>query len=82
MYKFLENVGVQEGSDNNQMDSHKKMLIALIVDCSTLVSILWLLLSLWIYQRKNSYKPHKKNGQISSTSIWFFNFASKIQGYL
>ncbi|XP_048332557.1 probable receptor-like protein kinase At1g80640 isoform X5 [Ziziphus jujuba] len=47
------------------MDSHKKMVMALIVACSTLVSILLLLLSLWIYRRKNSYKPQKKKPQSS-----------------
>ncbi|XP_048332554.2 probable receptor-like protein kinase At1g80640 isoform X2 [Ziziphus jujuba] len=57
--------GIQEGRESHQMDSHKKMVMALIVACSTLVSILLLLLSLWIYRRKNSYKPQKKKPQSS-----------------
>ncbi|KAF3447061.1 hypothetical protein FNV43_RR12241 [Rhamnella rubrinervis] len=63
LFNFV--LGIEEGSQRHEMDSHKKMLIALIVACSTLCAIFLSLLSMWIYQRKCSYKPHKKNAQSS-----------------
>ncbi|KAL6217045.1 PREDICTED: probable receptor-like protein kinase At1g80640 [Fragaria vesca subsp. vesca] len=55
--------GIQQGSDENQMDPHKKMIIALTVTCATLGAVLLSLLCLWFYHRK--YKFLKRNAQSS-----------------
>ncbi|XVF48303.1 hypothetical protein PTKIN_Ptkin03bG0179400 [Pterospermum kingtungense] len=47
------------------MDPPKKMLIALIVACSSLGAIISSLFCLWIYYRKNSYKFSKNDGKSS-----------------
>ncbi|PON91582.1 Mitogen-activated protein kinase kinase kinase [Trema orientale] len=57
--------GVGEVSQKHRMDSHKKILIALIVACTTLGAIIFSLLSLWIYHWRCSKKPHRRSGQSS-----------------
>ncbi|KAL5559709.1 hypothetical protein UlMin_035920 [Ulmus minor] len=54
---------VEEESENHKMHSHRKVLIALIVACSTLGVILFSLFILWIYYSKFSSKPSRKNSQ-------------------
>ncbi|KAK8523459.1 hypothetical protein V6N12_047979 [Hibiscus sabdariffa] len=58
--------GIQLGSEEHgKMDPPKKMLIALIVACSSLAAIVFSLVCLWVYYRKNSSKS-SKNGAKSS----------------
>ncbi|KAF4373091.1 hypothetical protein F8388_019273 [Cannabis sativa] len=58
-------VGVGEEGQRNTMDSHRKILIALIVACTTLGAIILSLLGLWIYHCKCSRKPHRRTGRSS-----------------
>ncbi|KAA8525545.1 hypothetical protein F0562_007402 [Nyssa sinensis] len=53
--------GTQVGSKNQQMDSNKKLLIALVVASTALGAVLLSLLCLWVYHRKKSHKSHKKD---------------------
>ncbi|RVW53809.1 putative receptor-like protein kinase [Vitis vinifera] len=55
---------IQEGSEENQMDSHKKTFIALTVASAALGVTILILLSLWIH-KKCSQKSHKSNAQSS-----------------
>lgn len=59
---------IQEGSEENQMDSHKKTFIALTVASAALGVTILILLSLWIH-KKCSQKSHKSNAQ--SSGIFF-----------
>ncbi|XVF48301.1 hypothetical protein PTKIN_Ptkin03bG0179400 [Pterospermum kingtungense] len=54
-----------ESEEHKKMDPPKKMLIALIVACSSLGAIISSLFCLWIYYRKNSYKFSKNDGKSS-----------------
>lgn len=56
--------GIQEGIKKDHMDTHKKMLIA-IVACAALGAIMLSSLCLWIYHRKFSHKSLKKSAQSS-----------------
>ncbi|MBA0821067.1 hypothetical protein Goarm_017946 [Gossypium armourianum] len=53
------------GEEHKKMDPTKKMLLALILACSSLGAIISSLFCLWIYYRKNSSKS-SKNGAKSS----------------
>ncbi|XP_062097795.1 probable receptor-like protein kinase At1g80640 [Humulus lupulus] len=57
--------GVGEAGQRHSMDSHRKILIALIVACTTLGAIISSLLGLWIYHCKCSRKPHRRTGRSS-----------------
>ncbi|MFQ6619203.1 hypothetical protein Gotur_000694 [Gossypium turneri] len=58
--------GIQPGGEEHKkMDPTKKMLLALILACSSLGAIISSLFCLWIYYRKNSSKS-SKNGAKSS----------------
>ncbi|KAJ7966237.1 Kinase family protein [Quillaja saponaria] len=57
--------GIRMLSEEHRMDSHKKMLIALIVVSTALGAIILSLLCLWIYHRKYPHKSHKRNAQSS-----------------
>ncbi|XVE97364.1 hypothetical protein REPUB_Repub03eG0013400 [Reevesia pubescens] len=58
--------GVQPGSEEHKkMDPPKKMLIALILACTSLAAVISSLFCLWVYYRKNSNKS-TKNGVKSS----------------
>ncbi|MBA0547872.1 hypothetical protein Golob_019006 [Gossypium lobatum] len=58
--------GIQLGGEKHKkMDRTKKMLLALILACSSLGAIISSLFCLWIYYRKNSSKS-SKNGAKSS----------------
>ncbi|GMN45501.1 hypothetical protein TIFTF001_014679 [Ficus carica] len=48
------------------MDSHKRILIALIVACTALGAIIFSLLILWVYHSKYSHKKLHKRGSQSS----------------
>ncbi|RVX19485.1 putative receptor-like protein kinase [Vitis vinifera] len=65
-FKFqnFKNPTIQEGSEENQMDSHKKTFIALTVASAALGVTILILLSLWIH-KKCSQKSHKSNAQSS-----------------
>ncbi|XP_038884148.1 probable receptor-like protein kinase At1g80640 [Benincasa hispida] len=52
--------GIPKGMENLTSDTHKKMLIALIV-CASLGAVLVVSLFLWIYHRRNSPNFHKRN---------------------
>ncbi|XWS17851.1 hypothetical protein CRYUN_Cryun33cG0103800 [Craigia yunnanensis] len=58
--------GIQLGSEEHKkMDPPRKMLIALILGCSSLGAIISTLFCLWIYYRKNSNKSTKNDAKSS-----------------
>ncbi|XP_021275704.1 probable receptor-like protein kinase At1g80640 isoform X1 [Herrania umbratica] len=58
--------GIQVGSEEHKkMDPPRKMLIALILACSSLGAIISSLCCLWIYYRKNSPKSKKNDAKSS-----------------
>lgn len=64
--------GIPMGMETLTNDTHKKMLISLIV-CASFGAVLVVSLFLWIYYRRNSPNFHKRNGQSSGkTHIEFF----------
>lgn len=60
--------GIEEVSPTpkHQMDSHKRILIALIVACTALGAIIFSLLILWVCHSKYSHKKLHKRGSQSS----------------
>uniref|UniRef100_A0A9I9D0M6 non-specific serine/threonine protein kinase n=1 Tax=Cucumis melo TaxID=3656 RepID=A0A9I9D0M6_CUCME len=58
--------GIPMGMETLTNDTHKKMLISLIV-CASFGAVLVVSLFLWIYYRRNSPNFHKRNGQSSDT---------------
>ncbi|KAK9280085.1 hypothetical protein L1049_013770 [Liquidambar formosana] len=56
---------IQLESEKHQMDSHKKLFIALIVTSSALGAIILSVFCLWFHQRKHSHKSLKNNAQSS-----------------
>ncbi|KAK8654909.1 hypothetical protein V6N13_107505 [Hibiscus sabdariffa] len=62
--------GIQLGSEEHgKMDRPKKMLIALIVACSSLAAIGSSLFCLWVYYRKNSSKSSKNGAKSSGNGL-------------
>ncbi|KAG2700262.1 hypothetical protein I3843_07G222400 [Carya illinoinensis] len=57
--------GIEAGIEDDHVDAHKKMLIALIVACTALAAGILSLLCLWIYRRKFSRKPHRRSARSS-----------------
>ncbi|XP_031279602.1 probable receptor-like protein kinase At1g80640 [Pistacia vera] len=56
--------GIQTGSDDkSRVDSHHRMIVALIVTCSALGAIILSLLCLWLYHLKFSHKSSNKNAK-------------------
>lgn len=76
--------GIQTGSDEqSRVDSHHKMIVALIVPCSALGAIILFLLCFWLYHLKFTHKSSNKNAKNPGTfffvqiifSIIFLRFA-------
>ncbi|XP_044463796.1 probable receptor-like protein kinase At1g80640 [Mangifera indica] len=56
--------GIQTGSDEqSRVDSHHKMIVALVVPCSALGAIILFLLCFWLYHLKCTHKSSKKNAK-------------------
>lgn len=66
--------GVSMGMESIRSDSHRKMLIALIV-CASLGAILVISLFLWIYYRRNSANFHRRNVRSSDGEKGFVGLA-------
>jgi serine/threonine protein kinase len=56
-------VGIEE--HHKKMDTHKKMLIALVVASTALAAIIWSFFCFRIFHRKFSHKSHKRSAQSS-----------------
>lgn len=60
--------GIQTGSDEqSRVDSHHKMIVALVVPCSALGAIILFLLCFWLYHLKCTHKSSKKNAKNPGT---------------
>ncbi|KAI6681313.1 hypothetical protein NL676_035194 [Syzygium grande] len=57
--------GHSVGGRKHRLDSHEKLLIALIVSCSLLGAIILIFMGLWVYYSKFTHKSSKKSSQRS-----------------
>ncbi|XP_030464998.1 probable receptor-like protein kinase At1g80640 [Syzygium oleosum] len=57
--------GLSVGGRKHRLDSHEKLLIALIVSCSLLGAIILIFMGLWVYYSKFTHKSSKKSSQRS-----------------
>ncbi|KAG6643748.1 probable receptor-like protein kinase At1g80640 isoform X2 [Carya illinoinensis] len=62
--------GIQVGIEESHTYTHKKMLIIVVVACTTLAATILSLLCLWIYHRKFSHKSDGKSALNSATDYF------------
>ncbi|KAF7849308.1 hypothetical protein BT93_L0989 [Corymbia citriodora subsp. variegata] len=55
------------GGRKHRLDSHEKLLVALIASCSLLGAIILIFMGLWVYHNKFNQKSSKKSCQRSET---------------
>jgi len=65
--------GIVMGAEQRQMDSHKKMVIAIAIASTSLGAVILSVLCIWIYHTKYPSKSKGKNVQRSG----FFSFFSQ-----